>query len=152
MAAQLGSFAELANVKVGEVERPKPLPNGHYQAVITDMWKEHKARSGNLAIRFPCRLVAAGDDVDEDALAAFGGQEKVSEKEFNLDFWMSPDARFRFTDWGKAMGHDPNMSLLELAEALATSGEPFLIEAKSEPDQNDPEKIWTRFDNPAPAA
>lgn len=142
------NFADLANVKVGEVEAPKPIPEGHYTAQITGPMTQHKAKSGNVAMRFPFKLVAPGDDVDADALEAAGG---LPDKEFNLDFWMSPDARFRFTDFGKAMGATDDLNLLELAEWLVAEGKPFTIEAKQETSDRDPNKTFTRFDNPAPA-
>lgn len=145
--ADLGNFADLANVRVGDVEPPKAIPPGHYQAIFTGLMKPHKAKSGNQAMRFPFKLVAPGDDVDTDALEAAGG---LPDKEFSLDFWMSPDARYRFTDFGKAMGHSDSLNLLELAEALGTANEPFLIEVSSQADDKDPNKFYTRFDNPAP--
>lgn len=140
------TFAELANVKVGEVERPKPIPVGHYSAQFTGPAKEHKARSGNVALRFPFKLTGALDDVDTDDLETAGG---VPEKEFALDFWMSPDARYRFTEFAKAMGVSEELNLIEAAEAVIGAG-PFQIEAKQETDEKDPEKVYTRFDNPAP--
>jgi len=142
------SFSELANVKVGEVERPKPIPTGHYQALITGPAKEHKAKSGNIALRFPFKLVAAGDDVDADELEAAGG---LPDKEYAIDFWMSPDARFRFTEFCKSMDISEELNLIEAAEALAGSGRPFLIEAKQEASKDNPEQIFTRFDNPVAA-
>lgn len=148
----LGSFADLANVRVGDVERPKPLPVGHYVAQFAGPMTEHKAKSGNLAMRFPFVLVEAGEDVDADLLAEAGGlptDDKGSPKKFTMDFWMSPDARFRFTDFGKAMGHSDQLNLLELAEALATSGDQFLIEAKHSPGKNEGD-VYVNFDNPAP--
>lgn len=143
------SFSELAQVQVGTVERPKPIPEGHYQAVITGPAKENKAKTGNIALRFPFKLVAAGDDVDADQLEAAGG---LPEKEYYIDFWMSPDARWRFTEFGKAIGAvNDNMNIIEAAEAVAGCGTPFLIQAKQEASQNDPEQIFTRFDNPTAA-
>lgn len=153
--SELGNFSDLANVKVGEVERPKPLPTGHYQAMFSGLMKPHKARSGNQAMRFPFKLVAAGEDVDAEALEAAGG---IPDKEFTIDFWMSPDARWRFTEFGKAMGHSDSLNLLELAEALATAGDPFLIEVKheepsAETKAKDPDaQPFMRFDNPTPVA
>lgn len=141
------SFAELAQVQVGNVEKPKPLPEGHYQAVITGPAKEHKAKSGNLALRFPFKLVAPGDDVDADSLEAAGGLP--TDKEYFLDFWMSPDARWRFTEFGKAIGAvNDSMNLVEAAEAVSGSGTPFLLQAKQQASQNNPEAIFTTFDNP----
>lgn len=143
------SFSELAQVQVGTVERPKPIPVGHYTAVITGPAKEHKAKSGNLALRFPFKLTEAGDDVDAEQLEASGG---LPEKEFYIDFWMSPDARWRFTEFGKAIGAvNDEMNLIEAAEAVAGSVTPFSIEAKQETAQDDPEKVFTRFDNPTAA-
>lgn len=142
------NFADLAQVRVGEVEKPKPLPDGHYLAQFTGPMKQHKARSGNVAMRFPFKLVQAGDDIDQDELAAAGG---LPDKEFNLDFWMSPDARYRFTDFGKAMGASDDLNLIELASWLIENNQPFSIEQKKQQDESDPEKFYTRFDNPTAA-
>lgn len=140
------TFAELAQVEVGSVERPKPMPEGHYQALITGPAKEHIAKSKNLALRFPFKLVAPGEDVDADALEEVGG---VPDKEYYLDFWMSPDARWRFTEFGKAIGAvNDEMNIIEAAEAVAGCGTPFLIQAKQEANPDNPEQIFTRFDNP----
>jgi hypothetical protein len=143
------SFAELAQVKVDTVERPKPIPAGHYQAVIVGPAKEHKAKSGNLALRFPFKLVGPGEDVDADALEAAGGLP--TDKEFYLDFWMSPDARWRFTEFGKTLGGPTDVNLIELAEWIAGSVQPFLIQVKQEAAQDNPEQIYVRFDNPTAA-
>lgn len=142
------TFAELANTKVGEVERPKPLPDGHYQAVFCGKAKEHKAKTGNIALRFPFKLTAAEDDVDTDALEAAGG---IPDKEYTIDFWMSPDARWRFTEFAKGMGVNEELNLIEAAEELAGSGQPFIIQAKQEASESNAEAIFTRFDNPVAA-
>lgn len=146
--AELGSFAELANVRVGDVEPPKALPEGHYTAQFTGPMKEHKAKSGNLAMRFPIKLIAAGDDVDAEELEIAGG---LPDKEYAIDFWMSPDARFRFTDFGKAMGASDDLNLIELAGWLIEEGQPFTVEVKREQNKDDPEKFFTRIDNPTAA-
>jgi hypothetical protein len=146
--SELGNFADLANVRVGDVEPPKAIPPGHYKAIFTGLMKPHKAKSGNQAMRFPFKLIEAGDDVDPELLEAAGG---LPDKEFSLDFWMSPDARYRFTDFGKAMGHSDDLNLIELAEALGTGGEPFMIECSLQDNEKDPSKPYTRFDNPTPA-
>lgn len=144
----MSNFSELANVRIGEVEKPKPNPEGHYKALFCGPAKEHKAKSGNLALRFPFKLIEAGEDVNAEELEAAGG---LPDKEFALDFWMSPDARYRFTEFAKAMGVGEDLTIVEAAEALAGSGQPFMIQAKREADQNDPEKFYTRFDNPTAA-
>ena len=51
------SFAELAQVRGNQVERPKPVPEGHYLCQFTGPMKEHTAKSKNTAMRFPFRPV-----------------------------------------------------------------------------------------------
>lgn len=146
--SELGSFSELASVKGNQVEKPKPLPEGNYSVMITGPYKEHKAKSGNSAMRFPAKVIAPLDDVDQAALAAAG--PKALEREFAIDFWMSPDARWRFTEFAVAMGIDPELNLLEMGSELATLGTPFQMTCKQEPAQNDPSTVYARFDNPVP--
>jgi hypothetical protein len=158
--SDLGNFSELANVKVGDVEPPKVAPTGKYKVIFTGLMKPHKARSGNQAMRFPFKPIEAGPDVDVDQLEAAGGlplkDGSGKDRDFFLDFWMSPDARYRFTDFGKAMGHSDQLNLLELAEALGTSGDPFYLELKHEYQKdaagNDDltKPPYMRWDNPTP--
>lgn len=142
------TFAELANTKVGDVTRPPALPEGHYQAVFCGKAKEHKAKTQNIALRFPFKLTAAEDDVDSEALEAAGG---IPDKEYTIDFWMSPDARWRFTEFAKSMGVNEDLNLIEAAEELAGGGQPFIIACTQQTGEKDPEAIFNRFDNPVAA-
>lgn len=148
------NFSELGQVKANTVERPKPLPAGHYLAQFAGPMTEHKAaKSGNLAMRFQFKVVGAGEDVDAEELAAAGGIP--TDKTYNLDFWMSPDARYRFTDFAcKAQGLSDDLNLLELAEELLKENKPFSIQntprASDKPDA-DPEVLFNNWDNPAAA-
>jgi hypothetical protein len=145
----LANFGELASVKANTVERPKALPEGHYIAQFSGPMTQHKAKSGNIAMRFPFKLLSAGEDVDQEEVAAAGG---LPDKTYNLDFWMSPEARYRFTDFAcGAQGLSDDMSLIELAEQLLAEAKPFSIQNKPQQDENDP-KIWyNRWDNPSAA-
>jgi len=143
------NFSDLAQVRVGDVERPKPYPEGMYLAKISGPMTQHKARSGNVAMRFPCSII--GPDPNDDELAqTLAEQGGLKEKAgFNLDFWMSPDARFRFTDFGKAQGASDDLNLMELAEWLVGEGnKPFLIRNKHRPDEDNPEVVYNNFDSP----
>lgn len=147
--SDFGSFSDLASVKGNTVEKPKPLPAGHYSALITGPFKEHKAKTGNFAMRFPLKLVEAMSDVDQEALLDDGAQ-KAMQRDYSIDFWMSPDARWRFTEFAKGMGISDDLNLIEMAEELAGMNEPFVVEVSISTDQNDPEKQFTRIDSPAP--
>lgn len=150
MADQAVNFADLAQIRAGDVKPPVLVPEGHYTAQFTGPMKQHKAQSGNVAMRFPFRLIAAGEDVDQEALETAGG---LPDKEYALDFWMSPDARYRFTDFAcKSQGLSDDLNLIELAEGLIAENRPFTIEAKHEANSKDPEKPpFLRFDNPTSA-
>lgn len=138
-------FSDLAQVKVGEVERPKPYPEGKYRAVITGPATEHKAKSGNLALRFPFRPVELVEG-DEEALAAAGGikQDRLEK----IDFWMSPDARYRFTEFAKTLGASDDLNIVEAAEHVAGCGNTFLIDAKHRTSEKDPNQVFVDWDNP----
>lgn len=150
------NFADLAQVKVGDVEPPKALPEGHYLAQITGPMTQHKAaKSGNVAMRFPCKILGPStdpQDVDQADYEASLTKKDGTQKDppaFNLDFWMSPDARYRFTDFIKAMGASDSMGLIEAAEWLVGEGnKPFLITNKHRVAEDDSGKIFNNFDNP----
>lgn len=150
MAEALANFSDLANVKANTVEAPKALPAGHYTAQFTGPMKPHKAaKSGNQAMRFSFKLLAAGDDVNADELEAAGG---LPDKEFNLDFWMSPEARYRFTNFAcNEMGLSDDMNLIELAEALIAENKPFSIQNKPRQSEDNPDQWFNQWDNPASA-
>lgn len=149
--ADYGNFGDLASVKGNTVEKPKNLPDGHYSVIITGPFKEHKAKTGNFAMRYPLKIVEALSDVDAEALQDEGCQ-KALQRDYSVDFWMSPDARWRFTEFCKAMGIDDQQDLLSMGEELVASNTPFMMQGKNEADSNDPTKVFFRLDNPAPIA
>lgn len=151
------NFSDLAQIKATDVSRPTPLPAGHYLAQITGPMTEHKAaKSGNVAMRFPCQILGPGEDVDtqeyDAALTNKDGSRKDPPK-FNMDFWMSPDARYRFTDFAcKVQGASDSMNLIELAEYVVGEGnKPFSIQNKPRQSDDDPDLWFNNFDNPTSA-
>jgi hypothetical protein len=151
--SEFGSFSDLASVKGNTVEKPKNLPDGFYICMITGPFKEHKAKSGNFAMRFPIKTVEAHepDETMQSALAG-PGMDKALERDKTIDFWMSPDARWRFTSFCDSMGIDQEQDLISMAEELVASGKPFLLQGKNETDERDPTRVFFRLDNPAPLA
>lgn len=143
------NFADLAQVKAADVKPPVLLPTGHYTCQFAGPMKQHKAKSGNVAMRYPFKVLAPGSDVDDNDLESAGG---IPDKEYALDFWMSPDARYRFTDFAcKAQGLSDELNLIELAEALISENKPFTLEAKHEPNDDPDKPPYLRWDNPTAA-
>jgi hypothetical protein len=146
-------FSELAQVKGSEVKRPPTVPQGHYLGQFSGPMKQHKAKSGNVAMRFPWKLVGATDDVDAEELDAAGG---IPDKEYTFDFWMSPDARYRFTEFCEAQGAPiDQLNLIELASWLIENNKPFSIQAKhrqgDDPGNGQPAPVYVDWDNIAAA-
>ena len=143
-------FDELANVKAGDVKPPVNLPAGHYTLMVAGPATPHKAKSGNVALRFPVQIIEAGDDVDHEELAHATSEGKpLSERRINMDFWMSPDARYRFTDFCRSTGvFDEELTIVQLAERLVEDKPQFTGELKYEDNADDPTKPpYARWDN-----
>ena len=151
--SELGSFADLASIKGNEVQKPKALPAVFYSAIITGPFSEHKNKAkDNFALRFPVKLVEA---LDDDAKVTIGNDELMSkafQKNYTIDFWMSEAARYRFTEFAKAVGVSDELNLVEMAEEVVRicGSEPFLLQGTHSPNDKDPESPFFRLDNPAP--
>lgn len=140
------NWNDLADTRVGEVEPPKGLPDGHYAAIITGAGKtDNVGQNKTLLINFPVRLNEPMDDVDSQAFADSDGLEG---REDELTFWLTPKSLYRFTEFGKALGASDEMSIPELAEYLATCGEQFVVEGKNATSKNG--KPYFSIDNPIP--
>lgn len=147
MAEQALNWNELANTRVGEVERPPLKPAGHYTAVITGRGEaSNSKKKGTLMLTFPIQVQEPMDDVDAEELAAAGGANFKGE----ITFFLTPNSLYRFTEFGKGLGASDDLNIPELAEWLADSGEPFVVEARHEAAQDNPERVFMRLDNPTP--
>jgi hypothetical protein len=143
----LANFSELASVKGNQVEKPKPAPIGHYSAMFAGPVVRKDAKSGNFGMEFPIKLTEAHDDVDAELLAA---TNKWNEKTLKIVFWMSEDARWRFTEFAKAVGIDvDDLNLVEIAEKLLEEKPPFMVEIKHRQDENDPTTFYAEVQNPS---
>lgn len=143
------SFADLASTRVGDVQPPKAIPDGHYVGVITGKGKiEEAGKKKNLAATFPVRLQEPLDDVDAEALAASDGFQG---KDYRVTWWLTPAALFMFTEFGKAMGASDESTVIEMAEHIAQSGEPIVFQVKTGAGENG-RPGFTNLDNPMPLA
>jgi hypothetical protein len=152
----MSTFEELANVRAGDVKPPVNLPAGHYEVMVDGAMTPHKAaKSGNIAMRFPVSILEAGDDVDQEELARATENKSLADRKFNMDFWMSPDARYRFTNFARSVlpEFDENLTLPQLAEQIVENKVRFTAELKYEADTDgkvDDEgrpMQWPRWDN-----
>jgi hypothetical protein len=143
------NWNDLADTKIGDVERPPLRPQGHYVGVITGKPETgESSRKGTLYATFPVQVNEALDDVDEEELAASGGVPFKGE----VTFWLSPKALWMFTEFGAGMGASDQLNVLELAEWLADCGEPIVFQGNHEPNEKNPERPFFKLQNPVPQA
>lgn len=140
------NWGDLANTRVGEIEPPKNIPNGHYSAVITGQGKtDNVGQNKTLVIVFPVRLNEAMDDVDQEAFAASDG---FRPKGYEISFYLTSQSLYRFAEFGKGMGASNDMNVQELAEYLATCGEEFVVEVSEQTGRRGGK--FLQLDNPVP--
>lgn len=141
------NWESLASTKLGEIERPPMKPAGHYVGLITGRATQGESKKkGTLFLEFPVQINSALEDVDTDELEAAGGPQFKG----SIIFWMSPNSMYRFKEFSIGQGASDDLSALEAAEYLASCGEPFVVEARHEPNEKNPEQVFLRLDNPIP--
>ena len=141
MATQT-SFESILDTPATEVERPKPLPTGTYDAIVKGLFETgESAKKKTPFVRFTYTIVAAGEDVDPDELEAIGG---IADKIIKDTYYTTHDALFRLTDTLENMGIDledktvrhaldetPNASIrIQIAHRASEDGEQIFAEVK----------------------
>jgi hypothetical protein len=87
------NFGTILDRPASEFKRPKPLPVGTYQCVITGLPRNDKSsKKGTEFVEFSLRPVEAMSDVDEEDLKAMGGFEN---KTLRVTFWLTEEAGWR---------------------------------------------------------
>lgn len=138
---------ELANTRLGEIERPPLKPVGHYKAIFTGRAEQGNSRQKQTPQAvFPVQVLEPMQDVDADELAAAGGVPFKGE----TTFYFTPQTLWRFQEFTQGMGGTDEMNIPESLEYLGSCGEPFVLEVRHDPDRRDPSNIFLRFENPVP--
>lgn len=98
------NFASLLDEAPSEVNAPKPLPVGTYNAIIIPPVNYDKSsKKGTNFVEFTLKYTSAGPDVDEEDLAAMGGFEGKTSK---VQFYLTPDAVYRLDTFHRYCGLD----------------------------------------------
>lgn len=99
MAIDFTKIQSLLSKNADEIEKPKPLPPGQYQFIVTGHEFGESAQKKTPFVSFKVRPVAPGPDVDQTALAQV---KEWNKKEMKYDFYITEDALFRLKDF---IGH-----------------------------------------------
>lgn len=103
--------------QTGAVEAPKPIPNGTYDAVIMTRETGESANKKTPYVRFTFGGLSPTEDVDQDALATYGGMEKLAQAKPRVDYYVTADALFRLTEMLKRLGLPDSATVAENVDA-----------------------------------
>ncbi len=91
------SFESILDTPATEVDRPKPLPAGTYDAIVKGLPEYGESSQKKTPfVRFTLGITSAGEDVDTDELEEMGG---IADKTIKSTYYTTPDALFRLTDF-----------------------------------------------------
>jgi hypothetical protein len=97
------NFESLLNISMDTVEKPKPLPVGHYNFLIVSKDLGQSKEKKTPFVSYKVRALAPHDDVDQNDLAAVNNW---NQKEMKLDFYLTADSMFRLKDFAEHCGVD----------------------------------------------
>lgn len=93
-------FGALLDRQIGTSERPKPVPPGTWEVLVTSHKFGESAQKKTPYVEFTFRLQSPKDDVDPDALDGFDFRGKTVRD----TFYLTEDAMFRLEEFLKACG------------------------------------------------
>jgi hypothetical protein len=109
------TFESILDMPAADVERPKPIPAGTYDAIIQGLYEEGvSSQKKTPFVQFAFAIQAADEDVDEEELTAYltakdGSVKALSGvvlKNNSTKFYTTPDSMFRLTDFLDDLGID----------------------------------------------
>lgn len=95
----MADFAALMNKPVEAAVKAPTAPAGHYLATVIGHEFGVSSKKNTPYCRFNFALLAAQDDVDEEALEAAGGQEFLNTRRLRADFYLTEDAMYRLREF-----------------------------------------------------
>ena len=99
------SFESILDVPADKVERPKPAPAGTFDCIVRGMYEQGESSQKKTPfVRFTYAFTGAGEDVDEDALKEWLGDDSIAGRTIKDTYYTTPDALFRLTDTLANMG------------------------------------------------
>lgn len=91
------NFGALLDKPGSEVERPKPLPQGSYTAMVQGLPRFDKsAKKQTELVEFTLKLLSAGEDVDAAELAELGG---LADKTIKDTYYITEGSLWRLKDF-----------------------------------------------------
>lgn len=151
------NFADALNTKAGSIERPPLIPVGTYIAIVSKMPSMESISDGKWdVLDFQLRLQQPQDDVDQDALADYGGLGPQSVLRHRFMFSKDDEAAFKRTlfnlkrfllDHLKIDGGDDTPLKVLIDQSVNMQ---CLVYVKWRADKNDTELFYNEVGKTAP--
>jgi hypothetical protein len=147
------TFESILDMPAADVERPKPIPAGTYNAIVYGLYEEGvSSQKKTPFVQFAFLIQSADEDVDEEELTAYltakdgtvKSLQSVILKNNSTKFYTTPDSMFRLTDFldhcgidqeGKSvrqcLSETPNCSVkILIGHTASNDGESIFAELK----------------------
>jgi hypothetical protein len=136
-ATQQKSFTSILDRAPSEIEKPKPLPVGSYITQLVGQPRIDKSAKKQTEFReFTHKILSAGEDVDEDELAEYLGDRKITEMTMKNTYYITEASVWRLKEFLEHCGIDLD-AVESLNEALdETPGKQVGIFVNHEPAQD----------------
>lgn len=137
------SFSEILDRAPSEIEKPKPIPPGTYTTILVGVPRQDKsAKKQTPFVEFSHKMIAAGEDVDQEALTEAltspdGSTRALQDVTMKNTFYLTENSAWRLKDFLKDCGFntdDESTTLREMIEQ--SSGHTVNIHVKHEPSQD----------------
>lgn len=110
--ANAPQFQSILDRPVSTIERPKPLPNGQYTWVVTELPREGVSeKKGTPYLEFTVRCLGPVDEntvdptqLEEWLTRADGSKKTLSDVTMRLTFYDTPEAGYRLKDFVEHLG------------------------------------------------
>ena len=141
------NFGALLDKPSSEVEKPKPLPQGSYTCVVQGLPKFDKStKKGTEYVEFTLKVLAAGEDVDQDELKLMGG---IQDKTIRDTYYITENALWRLKEFlvNAGIEEDDDKSLRQMIEE--TPGCQIIVHIKHTASQ-DGSSVFANVGSTAP--
>lgn len=148
------NISAILDRRPSEIEKPKPIPQGTYYTVIVGMPRYDKSSKKQTDfVEFQHKIVQAGDDVDQDALAealtnaASGETRSLQDIVMKNTYYLTDSAAWRVKDFLHDCGFDIDDDSLSLREMVEqTAGRQVGVFVKHRPSQ-DGQSVFAEIDH-----
>lgn len=139
------NFGALLDRPAADIERPKPLPQGSYTCVVKGLPRYDKSSKKHTEfVEFTLQPLTAGDDVDQEDLAAMGG---IMNKTIRATYYVTEDSLWRLKKFLEDLGIEESGSLRSMIDEAP--GRQVIAYMKHE-GSDDGQAVYAKLSNTAP--